>query len=78
MLFNGRNDAIRFVEDNGSIILEAKRKANEGKELKVLISKKMLQRLLIAIALVKAGNNSENVLNEIKRIFYSLYQSKKY
>ena len=78
MLFNGRNDAIRFVEDNGSIILEAKRKANEGKELKVLISKKMLQRLLIAIAQVKAGNNSENVLNEIKRIFYSLYQSKKY
>ena len=78
MLFNGRNDAIRFVEDNGSIILEAKRKANEGKELKVLISKKMLQRLLIAIAQVKAGNNSENLLNEIKRIFYSLYQSKKY
>ena len=78
MLFNGRNDAIRFVEDNGSIILEAERKANKGKELKVLISKKMLQRLLIAIAQVKAGNNSENLLNEIKRIFYSLYQSKKY
>ena len=78
MLFNGRNDAIRFVEDNGSIILEAERKANKGKELKVLISKKMLQRLLIAIAQVKAGSNSENLLNEIKPIFYSLYQSKKY
>ena len=77
MLFNGRNDAIRFVEDNGSIILEAKRKANEGKELKILTSKQMLQRLLIAIAQVKAGNNSENLLNEIKQIFYSLYQSKK-
>ena len=77
MLFNGRNDAIRFVEDNGSIILEAKRKANEGKELKILTSKQMLQRLLIAIAQVKAGNNSENLLNETKQIFYSLYQSKK-
>ena len=77
MLFNGRNDAIRFVEDNGSIILEAKRKANEGKGLKILTSRQMLQRLLIAIAQVKAGNNSENLLNEIKQIFYSLYQSKK-
>ena len=76
MLFNGRN-AIRFVENNGSMILEAKRKANEGKGLKILTSKQMLQRLLIAIAQVKAGNNSENLLNEIKQIFYSLYQSKK-
>ena len=36
----------------------------------------MLQRLLIAHAQVKAGNNSENFLNEIKQIIYSLYQSK--
>ena len=36
----------------------------------------MLQRLPIAFAQVKAGNNSENVLNEIKRIVYSFYQSK--
>ena len=36
----------------------------------------MLQRLLIALAQVKAGNNSESVLNEIRQIVYSLYQSK--
>ena len=36
----------------------------------------MLQRLPIALAQVKAGNNSENVLNEIRQIVYSLYQSK--
>ena len=37
----------------------------------------MLQRLPIALAQVKkAGNNSENLLNEIKQIVYSLYQSK--
>ena len=36
----------------------------------------MLQRLPITLAQVKAGNNSENLLNEIKQIFYSLYQSK--
>ena len=36
----------------------------------------MLQRLPIALAQVKSGNNSENVLIEIRQIVYSLYQSK--
>ena len=45
-------------------------------ELKILIPKQMLQRLPIALAQVKAGNNSESLLNEIRQIVYSLYQSK--
>ena len=36
----------------------------------------MLQRLPIALAQVKAGNNPDNLLNEIKQIVNSLYQSK--
>ena len=36
----------------------------------------MIQRLPIALAQVKAGNNSESLLYEIKQILYSLYQSK--
>ena len=36
----------------------------------------MLQRLPIALVLVKAGNNSEILLNEIRQIVYYLYQSK--
>ena len=36
----------------------------------------MIQRLPIAVAQVKAGNSSENLLNEIQQIIYSLYQSK--
>ena len=36
----------------------------------------MLQRLPIARAQVKAGNNPETLLNEIRQIVYSLYQSK--
>ena len=36
----------------------------------------MLQRLPIALAQVKAGNNSENLLREIRQIVYSKYQSK--
>ena len=76
MLLNGRNDATKFVEDYGSMILEAKRKVTEGKGLKILTSKQMLQRLPIALAEVKAGNNSESLLNEIIKIVCSLYQSK--
>ena len=36
----------------------------------------MLKRLPIALAQVKAGNNSESLLNEIRQIVYSLYRSK--
>ena len=36
----------------------------------------MLQRLPIALAQVKTGNNSESLLNKIRQIVYSLYQSK--
>ena len=77
ILFNARNDAIKFIEDYGSMILETKRLAKqEGIGLKILTPKKWLQRFPIALAQKKAGNNSENLLNEIKQIVYSLYQSK--
>ena len=36
----------------------------------------MLQGLPIVLAQVKAGNNSESLLNEIRETIYSLYQSK--
>ena len=55
---------------------EAKVKATKGTGLKILTPKQMLQRLPIALAQVKAGNNSENLLNEIRQIIYLLYQSK--
>ena len=64
------------------MILEAKREAfeelkeQEGTELKILTLKQMLQRLPIDLAQVEADNNSESLLNEIRQIIYSLYQSK--
>ena len=77
--FNAKNNAIKFIEDYGSIILEAKRLAKEeqeGKKLKILTPNQMLKRLPIALAQIKAGNNSETLLNEIRQIVYSLYRSK--
>ena len=48
-----------------------------GKGLKILTPNQMFKRLPIALAQIKAGNNSESLLNEIRQIVYSLYQSKK-
>ena len=78
MLYNARNDAIKFIEDYGSIILEAKKLAREqeGTGLKIITSYQMLKRMQIALAQIKAGNNSESLLNEIRQIVYSLYRSK--
>ena len=47
-------------------------------DLKILRPKQMLQRLPIFLAQVKAGNTSENLLNEIRQIVYSLYRAKKH
>ena len=37
----------------------------------------MFKRLPIALVQIKAGNNSESLLNEIIQIVYSSYRSKK-
>ena len=59
--------------------LRLKKAAEEpttGTGLKILSLKQLLQRLPIALVQAKADNNSENLLNEIRQIVYSLYQSK--
>ena len=79
MFYNARDSAIKFIEDYGSMILEAKRLAKEeqeGKGLKILTPNQMFKRLPIALAQIKAGNNSESLLNEIRQIVYSLNRSK--
>ena len=68
MVLNGLKSKIFLTKSKGSGILSTK--------LKILMPKQMLQRLPIALAQVKAGNNSENLLNEIRQVVYSLYQSK--
>ena len=47
--------------------------SQEGEGLKILTPNQMLKRLPIALAQMKAVNNSENFLNEIRQIAYSLY-----
>ena len=80
MLYKARNEAIKFYDDYSLMISEAKSKAKQnetkGTGIKILTPKQMVQRLPIALAQVKAGNNSHNLLNEIRQIIYSLYRAK--
>ena len=77
--YHSREEIINFFRDYGKLVLDAtyKSKQNETKRkgLKILTPKEMLQRLPIALAQVKASNTA-SLLNEIRQIVYSLYQSK--
>ena len=79
MLYKARNEAIKFYDYYSLMTPEAENKAKnqttEGKRLKILTPRQMLQRLPIAFAQVKAGNNLDSLLDEIRQIVYSLYQS---
>ena len=64
MFYKARNEAIKFFDEYSSMVSEAKLKATKETGLKT--PKQMLHRLPIALAQVKVGNNSENLLNEMR------------
>ena len=57
------------LEDDGEV--------KEGKGLKILTANKLLTRLPVLLAQIKAGNNSFKIKNEIRQILYLLYQHNK-
>ena len=73
-LYEGRELTLNAFR-NGIVPIKEKQ-GKQGKGLKILTHKQMLQRLPIALAQVKAGNTCENLLNEIRQIKHSLYQAK--
>ena len=52
-------------------------KVKEGKGLKILTPNKLLTKLPILLAQIKAGNNSNKLRNKIRQILYLLYQDNK-
>ena len=59
-------------EEDGELLRNMNK---EGKGLKILTNKQMLNRLPILLAQIQAGNNSNKLKNEIRQILYSLYRS---
>ena len=76
-LYDLREEVVRMFNDysknTSRNIYDSKQK---GTGLKILTSNQMLKILPIALAQIKAGNNSESLLNEIRQIVHSLYGSK--
>ena len=76
-LVKGREVVLKAFQSG---IFQVSKESQKGKGanemLKILTPNQMLKRLPIALAQVKAGNNSESLLNEIRQIVYSLYRSK--
>ena len=72
-----REQVINFFRDYGKMVLDASYKSKydetKGTALEILAPKQTLQILPIALAQVKAGNNSESLLNKVRQIVYSLY-----
>ena len=76
-LYNSRKKTIKLYNDYAKITSEAMCKTKQGKGLKILTPKHMLQSLTVALAQVKAGNNSQSLLNEIKQIVTLCINQKK-
>ena len=55
----------------------AERRNQQGQGLKILTPDQMLSRLPITLAQLKAGNSSENLINELRQLLYSLHRSNK-
>ena len=73
-LVDGREMVFKAFQSG---IFSRSKESQEGERLKILTPNQMLKILPIALAQIKAGNNSESLLNEIRQIVYSLYRSKK-
>ena len=72
ILLNGFDSRIFSIKSKGLGLLNS-----DQSKLKILTPKQMFKRLPITLSQVKAGNNSENLLNKMRQIVYSFYQSKK-
>ena len=72
----GKPDKILKIVEK-ILIFNRENRKQQGLGLKILTPNQMLCRLPIFLALLKAGNNSEKLKNEIWQILYYLYRSKK-
>ena len=66
---------LNIVENILNFTLKERKK--HRKRIKNTNTKSKLSSLPINLAQLKAGNNSEKIKNEIRKLLYSLYRSKK-
>ena len=62
-----------YKEELDDLPLEGDEEVKEGKRIKILTPNKLLIKLPILLAQIKAGNNSYKLKNKIRKIPYLLY-----
>ena len=71
-------DTLEAIDTTDMPDLESEESADQsGQGLKILTPNQVLSRLLITLAQLKAGNNSQKLKKEIRQLLYSFYCSKK-
>ena len=70
MFYESQEPVIKLINDYFSIVSEAKYKTIHGEGSKISTPNQILQILSIALAQIKVGKASENLLNEINYIFF--------
>ena len=66
------NEGIKILNILDKILNFTLKEQKQRGGLKILTPNKMLSRLPISLAQLKAGNNSEKLKNEIRQLLYSL------
>ena len=70
---NEKSDTIVNIVEK---ILKFDEQNQQGQDIKILTPNQMFNTLPIALAQLKAGNNSNKLKNEVRQLLYSLYFSK--
>ena len=69
---------INLFRDYSFMLYDAEYKTKYGERYKILLSKQMIQRLPIALAQVKAGNNSQNLFNDLLNYLFLVLMKRNY
>ena len=77
LFLEGYNYDVWLESEQSSPLPGDEEDVREGKVLKILTPNKLLNRLSVLLALIKAGNNSCKLKTEIRHIFCLLYQHNK-
>ena len=72
-----KNEQPNKIADIVEKILSFNKRHQERKWIKIVTPDQMLKRLQVSLAQLKAGNNSEKIKNEIRKLLHFLHRSKK-
>ena len=76
MFYEAREKVIKFHDHYFTMVFNVRYKATHREVLEILVLRQIFPKLPITLTQVKAANTSENVLNELRQIRYSLYRAK--